>query len=184
MIRRNSPNSPDVVGWTLENRIDVVFIMVSDILKKPILDAPRVGVINKHAALLPSCGGIYPYFWGRLHGIPTGVSFHEVDEGIDSGRVLVQLGYPSVGEENYSMLRFYFDVFNMYPDIAIIAIEKLLLGKFQINSNGLEKSYYSLPTRQDYINYRKKGFRICRLSDLFRKPFDLPTEKLNEIRGN
>lgn len=118
-----TPNAPEVRQWVAEPEIDVIFIMVSHILKAPIIESARVGIINKHAALLPSCRGVFPYFWARLHGFPAGVTFHQVDIGIDTGQTLVQSAY---SDATSSLLRFYIEIYDHYPTQALQAIQNLL----------------------------------------------------------
>ena len=48
-------------------------------------------VINVHPSLLPYGRGKYGYFWSILNNEPFGASLHLVDEGVDSGLVLVQI---------------------------------------------------------------------------------------------
>jgi Formyl transferase len=166
LLEAESPNHAEVVNWTEANDIDVVLIMVGNILKPAIINAPKIGVINKHASLLPSCRGLFPSFWGRLTGVPIGVTFHQVDAGIDTGRALVESSY---GPTQGSMLRFYMDTFDMYPQMAVAAVEKLIAREYLPRVNR-PSSYYSLPTRADYCAYRRRGFKIAQVSDLFYVP--------------
>ena len=60
------------------------------ILPKPILDAPRLGCLNIHASLLPRWRGAAPIHRALLAGDrETGVSIMQMDEGLDTGPVLL-----------------------------------------------------------------------------------------------
>jgi hypothetical protein len=166
LLEAESPNDAEVVNWTEANDIDIVLIMVGNILKPAIINAPKIGVINKHASLLPSCRGLFPSFWGRLTGAEIGVTFHQVDEGIDTGKALVEVSY---GRPQGSMLRFYMDTFAIYPQMAVAAVEKLIDRDYLPGVNR-PSAYYSLPTRADYCAYRRRGFKIAQVSDLFYVP--------------
>jgi methionyl-tRNA formyltransferase len=166
LLEAESPNDAEVVNWTEANDIDIVLIMVGNILKPAIINAPKIGVINKHASLLPSCRGLFPSFWGRLTGVELGVTFHQVDEGIDTGKALVEVSY---GRPQGSMLRFYMDTFAIYPEMAVAAVEKLIDREYLPGVNR-PPAYYSLPTRADYCAYRRRGFKIAQVSDLFYVP--------------
>jgi hypothetical protein len=166
LLEAESPNDAEVINWTEANDIDVVLIMVGNILKPAIINAPKIGVINKHASLLPSCRGLFPSFWGRLTGAEIGVTFHQVDEGIDTGKALVEVSY---GRPQGSMLRFYMDTFAIYPQMAVAAVEKLIDREYLPGVNR-PSAYYSLPTRADYCDYRRRGFKIAHVSDLFYVP--------------
>ena len=156
----NTPNDPAVTQWIKDNKIDVVIITVGQVLNKEIINAPRVGIINKHAAMLPSCRGLFPFFWAHLYNQPVGVTFHQVEERIDAGKILVQKEYA----RNQSMLRFYRQVFNDFPDLASRAVERLVRGEYQQPRADVSPSYYGLPTREDFKRY--KG-QVARWSDLF-----------------
>ena len=169
LLKANTPNSKTVIKWTKDNNIDIIFIMVGNILKESIIDSPNIGIINKHAAMLPSCKGIFPFFWGKLTNAPTGITFHQVDTGIDTGSILIQLKYPKK-ESNISMLRFYIEVYSLYPQLAELAVEKLIDHKYITPLSKIESSYFSLPTRVDYKAYRKRSFKITRFTDLFYQP--------------
>lgn len=163
-----TPNSEAVCAWVKENEVDVVLILLNQILKKEILAAPRAGILNKHAGLLPACRGAYPFFWSRMTGQPTGVSYHEVDDGIDTGRLLLQVEVPPRGQNrSISMLRFYEDVFHLFPSMVSTAVERLLERRYTEPVVKVEASYYGLPTRQDYLRFRGLGHRAARISDLF-----------------
>ena len=63
----------------------------SIILKKPIIEIPRIGCVNCHSALLPAHRGPNPFRACILAGdSETGVTFHIIDEGIDTGDIVEQ----------------------------------------------------------------------------------------------
>jgi len=61
------------------------------ILKQPILHLPEYGCINCHSSLLPYHRGPNPFTAAILAGDDlTGVTFHQMDEGIDTGPIVKQ----------------------------------------------------------------------------------------------
>jgi methionyl-tRNA formyltransferase len=65
------------------------------ILPKPILDAPRFGCLNVHASLLPRWRGAAPIQRAILEGDrETGVTIMQMDEGLDTGAMLLQEAVP------------------------------------------------------------------------------------------
>jgi methionyl-tRNA formyltransferase len=61
------------------------------ILPKPILEAPRSGCVNIHASLLPRWRGAAPIQRAILAGDEvSGVTIMQMDEGLDTGRMLLQ----------------------------------------------------------------------------------------------
>ncbi len=80
---------------------DFVFSVYNPTVIKPALLAiPTRGTVNFHAAPLPTYRGLNTFSWAILNGeTEYGVSWHEVDEGIDTGRVLFQRRFGMAEDE-------------------------------------------------------------------------------------
>ena len=58
---------------------------------KDIFNLPKIATINAHPSLLPKYRGPNPYFWViRNQENSSGVTFHLVDSGLDTGAILAQ----------------------------------------------------------------------------------------------
>jgi methionyl-tRNA formyltransferase len=69
------------------------------ILPKPVLEAPRLGCLNVHASLLPRWRGAAPIQRAILAGDrETGVTIMQMDEGLDTGAMLLAEHVP-IGPE-------------------------------------------------------------------------------------
>ncbi len=72
-----------------------VVVAYGKILPKEILYFPTYNSINIHASLLPKYRGAAPYQWCILNGEKkTGVTAMLMDEGIDTGDMLLQAEFP------------------------------------------------------------------------------------------
>jgi methionyl-tRNA formyltransferase len=60
------------------------------IIKEPILTLYKDRIINIHIGFLPWNRGADPNFWSWFDGTPKGVTIHRIDEGIDTGNIIVQ----------------------------------------------------------------------------------------------
>jgi methionyl-tRNA formyltransferase len=60
------------------------------ILRQPVLDAARAGVLNLHPAYLPYNRGWHTPTWSILEDTPAGASLHYVSEALDGGDVVYQ----------------------------------------------------------------------------------------------
>jgi folate-dependent phosphoribosylglycinamide formyltransferase PurN len=90
-VRVESVNAESFVTSLREQRVDVLLHQSPEILRGDVLRAPAIGVVNRHLSLLPAYRGAWPLFWQLANGDrEVGVSLHLVDEGIDSGAVIVQ----------------------------------------------------------------------------------------------
>ena len=90
----------------------LVFAFVTDIVRKNVLDAASHGAIQYHPSLLPRHRGRSAMAWPLIEGeTKTGVTIFWVDEGIDTGPVLLQREV-EIGEQD-SVGSLYFE--RLYP---------------------------------------------------------------------
>ncbi len=70
------------------------------ILPKNILDLPHYGCINVHASLLPKYRGAAPINWAIIRGEKvTGITTMKMDEGMDTGDMLLKKEVPIYDED-------------------------------------------------------------------------------------
>lgn len=61
------------------------------LLRREVLDLlPPAQRINLHISLLPWNRGADPNFWAFFDNTPTGVTIHSIEEGLDTGAILLQ----------------------------------------------------------------------------------------------
>ena len=73
---------------------DLIIFTGGNILRKQLLNVPRLGVINMHLGLLPEIRGMSSPEWSLLKDVPVGVTVHYIDSGIDTGPVLRRCEFP------------------------------------------------------------------------------------------
>ena len=70
------------------------------ILKPAVLSVPRHGMVNVHGSLLPQLRGAAPVQHAILQGLTeTGVTIMQMDEGLDTGPVLLRVPTPIAPDE-------------------------------------------------------------------------------------
>ncbi|NPA40282.1 MAG: methionyl-tRNA formyltransferase [Thermodesulfobacteria bacterium] len=78
----------------------VVVCAYGKILPKQVLEIPKFGCWNIHASLLPKYRGASPINWAILEGEKeTGITIMLMDEGMDTGPILLQKKTPIYPEE-------------------------------------------------------------------------------------
>ncbi len=83
----------------------VVLVAFGQILPKAIIDYPPLHCLNIHPSLLPKYRGAAPLNWQIIRGeTKTGVSIMIMDEGMDSGDILLQEETPLGATENFGDL--------------------------------------------------------------------------------
>jgi methionyl-tRNA formyltransferase len=69
----------------------IVVVAFGRILPRELLEAPRLGCLNVHASLLPRYRGAAPIQWAIARGeLETGITLMKMDEGLDTGPILLQ----------------------------------------------------------------------------------------------
>lgn len=98
--------SPDFVQQLKTLAPDLVVVAAyGQIFSRTLLDIPSRGFINVHSSLLPSYRGAAPINWALINGdTETGVTIMLLDEGMDTGDILLQGATSILADENASML--------------------------------------------------------------------------------
>lgn len=61
------------------------------ILKPDIIRIPKYGCINLHFGYLPYNRGVFADTWSIIDDTPAGVTYHLIDPGIDTGKIVSQM---------------------------------------------------------------------------------------------
>ena len=93
--------TPDLHNRLHQLKADIaVVVAYGKILPPEILAVPRLGCVNLHASVLPELRGAAPIQWAIARGYTeTGVTLMQMDEGMDTGPVLMQRTTPIDQEE-------------------------------------------------------------------------------------
>tara|TARA_Y100000589_G_scaffold326011_1_gene364986 strand:+ start:3332 stop:4096 length:765 start_codon:yes stop_codon:yes gene_type:complete len=150
----NNPKSVNIIKSFKPDLL--VSILGNQIFKSPIIKLAPKGCINLHTALLPKYRGLMPTFWVMKNNEEkTGVSVFFVDEGIDSGPIIVQTEV-EIGNRTQEELIMYTKKLGMEAiakSIDLIQKEKVQL----IKNDDSQKTYFSFPTRQDVLVFKRNG---------------------------
>jgi folate-dependent phosphoribosylglycinamide formyltransferase PurN len=161
-----NPNDPKLATQLKSIQIEILITWVGYILKQQILEVPKTGCINKHASILPSYKGLFPYLWAYIASAPQGISFHVMTENVDEGEILIQQNVPKPLVES-SMVGFYLYVYQNFSQMLLEAIQNLISGNFSA-PQGNSPSSFSLPNHEDVNRFRKAGGKIIRWQDILK----------------
>ncbi len=82
-----------------------VSMSFNQIFRKRLIEYPRLKTINCHAGKLPFYRGRNILNWALINDEKEfGITVHYVDEGIDTGDILVQRTFPITDQDNYATL--------------------------------------------------------------------------------
>ncbi len=140
--------------------LDLIINQSQNIIKKELLTIPKIGILNRHNALLPKNRGRLTPFWVAYHSdTETGVSIHFVEEGIDSGDIVVQKKYKVERKDNFNSI--VKKNYSIASDAMNEGIEILKVGcKDFINNDDAKATYNSTPSFSEALSYRKKRIKI------------------------
>jgi folate-dependent phosphoribosylglycinamide formyltransferase PurN len=159
----NSTNNKYLSKTINRDKKRISLLITNHILKKKLLDKKKHFFINKHSSLLPSYRGLLPYLWTKIDNKDNGITFHLVNEKIDSGKIIFQ---KKIKMKFNSMIEFYLEIFDRFPMCFLQAIKNLEKKNF-IQSKS-KKSYFSIPTKEDYIKFLKKKGNVILFSDFLK----------------
>ena len=79
------------IPFLLRNNIDfVVSYGYKFIVQKDIIEHMKNRIINLHISFLPFNKGSHPNLWSHVEGTLSGVTIHQIEEGIDTGKILLR----------------------------------------------------------------------------------------------
>ena len=88
-------HAPECVAHMRALRPDLGIVFACYLLRPSLFAIPRLGTLNLHLGKAPEFRGSSPGFYELLAGVPeVGVTVHRVDDGLDSGPILLQRTFP------------------------------------------------------------------------------------------
>lgn len=133
---------------------------------------------NIHFSLLPKYKGMYTSAWPILNGdSESGVTLHEIDDGIDTGNIIDQISFPIKCDETardlyFNYLKYAYVVFSRNIESLISGVT---VSKLQPNINSSYYSKSSIDYKNLKIDLNKTAFEIHNQLRAFTfKEFQLP----------
>lgn len=155
---RNNINDVNVLSYIRNFEPDVIISSQSLIFEDELLSIPKKCCLNRHSGLLPRNGGLWPGFQAIRKGeSETGVSVHTMERKIDAGIVLSQIRVPIC--ESETVWEIYRRCFEKSADAILMALEKIRNNDYSPVDRGLEREYYSFPTKEQWKEFRRRKGR-------------------------
>lgn len=118
------------------------------LLPKAVLQAPRLGCINIHASLLPRWRGAAPIQRAILAGDnKTGITLMQMDEGLDTGAMLMQTECPIQPDDTSESL--HHRLANLGAETLLKALEPLALGQLQPTPQNAAEATHAAKIRKE-----------------------------------
>ncbi len=161
-------NTEDTINFIKNNNIDIIFSLTHHILKKDILNAPKLICINRHTGKLPEYAGLQPVLYTMLaqknnDKIDITLTYHTMVEKLDAGLILAEKTYSIPKTTSlfgaYSLQ--YSDVVTMFNQ----AVDNFLNNRMKPQEFEKRK-YYSFPDKKTCMDFRKY-FKIYNIYEYF-----------------
>lgn len=190
LLRHQNVNSMEFLGSIEKFKCDIfVSMSFNQILKKNFIEFPPLKTINCHAGKLPFYRGRNILNWALINDEKEfGITVHYVDEGIDTGDIILQKTYLISDEDDYSSL-----LSLAYKECAIVLYEALVTiydDKVQLKKQHLIHpiGFYCIQRKEgdEIINWNSRSREIFNFIRAICKPGPMARSRIldNEIKIN
>jgi methionyl-tRNA formyltransferase len=87
-------NHPKSLNLLKDISPDIIVFTGGGLLRPPLLEIPRLGILNCHTGILPQYRGMDVVEWTaveqKINSVGFGVTLHIMDSGVDSGPILLR----------------------------------------------------------------------------------------------
>lgn len=163
----------DMTKWISNLRPEVIYCFGwSYLLKREVLEIPRIGIVGYHPAALPKNRGRHPIIWALALGLSeTASTFFFMDEGADSGDIIDQVTISISYDDDAATL------YKKILETAKIQVSsftgKLVTGEYvRIPQDHTKANYWRKRSKDDgKIDWRMSANSIYNLVRALTKPY-------------
>lgn len=151
-----NPNNKIFRDFLISLDLDIIINQSQTFIKKELLQIPKIGVLNRHNALLPKNRGRLTPFWVLFNKeSKTGVSIHFVEESLDSGDIIIQKEYKVSKKDTFNSL--VKKNYELASKAMIEALKILEQEKYSLIDNDCQyATYNTTPTLKEALYFRFK----------------------------
>jgi methionyl-tRNA formyltransferase len=158
LTRVRSVNSDDTIRFLQEIQPSVVVVSGTRIIAGRVLDSVAAVFINMHAGITPMYRGVHGGYWALVEKNidACGVTVHEVDTGVDTGRILGQTRITPDGADNFATYGF----LQLATGVPLLkrAVRDACEGQLRpVAAPSGQSRLWTHPTLAEYIYHRMKS---------------------------
>ncbi len=137
-------SEPLQIGQIMEWKPDIIISYnYKHIIGEDIIAYMQGKIVNLHISLLPWNRGSNPNFWSFLENTPKGVTIHQINAGIDTGKILYQKEcFFDAGKETF--LSTYESLNCEIADLFKEKWEEIMTGQFVLKEQEGEGSSHTM----------------------------------------
>lgn len=169
VIQPEKPQGEDFIKQLEALRPELgVVVAYGHILRRAVLEVPDRGLINVHASLLPQFRGAAPIPHTILEGVPeSGISIMQLDEGMDSGPVILRIPTPIAPDETSGELELRLSELGALGLIEALALMEIEEAEFEPQDDS-QATYAPKLTHEDaHIDWCLSAPEISRVVRAF-----------------
>lgn len=150
----SSVNAQSTIEFIKKINPDLIIVNGTRIISKKVLQSANCKFINTHVGITPMYRGVHGTYWALVNNDPenSGVTVHFVDEGIDTGNIIMQKQVNITSEDNFStypLLQLSFGI-----KILVEAVENYFSENIAVLTKEGDSKLYYHPTIWEYLYYR------------------------------
>ncbi|MGA7293140.1 MAG: formyl transferase [Terriglobales bacterium] len=158
LVKVSSVNSDDTVQFLQELQPAVVVVSGTRIIAPRVLNCVPAVFINMHAGITPLYRGVHGGYWALVenNADACGVTVHEVDDGVDTGRILGRTRITPNDADNFVT----YGVLQQAAGLPLLkkAIREACDGQLQsVAAPDGESRLWTHPTLGQYVYHRVKS---------------------------
>jgi methionyl-tRNA formyltransferase len=158
LIKVKSVNADETIDVLQVLNANVVIVSGTRIISARVLNSVGAVFLNMHAGITPLYRGVHGGYWALVQNDPDacGVTVHEVDAGVDTGRILGQARIAPNGADNLST----YGLLQIVAGLPLLkkAVRDACEGQLQPVAAPAGKSQlWTHPTLAQYIYHRMKS---------------------------
>lgn len=108
--------------------VDLIILGETRIIRPNIIRQAKTGVINTHPGYIPLVRGNDPVVWAAKYNLPQGCSVHLVNEGVDSGPIILRRQMFMDPDETFSSLMVRID--QLCGEVLVAGLKRFLTPGF------------------------------------------------------
>ena len=150
VVVHNSKECEDLIK---KYALDLGIILGARILKKSVIDAFKIGIINLHLGLLPQNRGLDNIKWAILKNLKQGATIHLINEKVDHGRFILQTEIKVYKDD--TLIDIFLRIQNLEQMLMIEALKILESGKRDFQPLGDGNYFKAVPPEQERVLFKK-----------------------------
>lgn len=174
LLQPKNLKNKEVYEWVRNKNPDLlVLVFVTQFVAKEIIDLATYGGINYHPSLLPKYRGGSAIAWAIINGeTQTGVTIHYIDEGVDTGDIIIQEAVP-IEPEDTTVTLYYNKLYPLGVRLVAEAVRLIREGRAPRIPQDPRLASYQPAIRPEYtvVDWRQ---RACSIYNLVRGSVPVP----------